>query len=60
MRLLSRERLIGTIAGFLIAVASWMVIIPLKEKIIEYSPIKNTAIIAALLLLVAWWLESKE
>lgn len=58
MKFLTREKLRGTFAGFLIAIASWMMVIPLREKIIEFSPIKNTFILAGILFLIAWWLLS--
>lgn len=57
IKMFPKERLKATLAGFLIAIASWMIVIPLREKIIEFSPVKNTLILALILLFIAWRLE---
>jgi len=49
--MITKQEIKSTIKGFLLAVGSWFIILPLREKIVEISPIKDTLILGILIIL---------
>ena len=58
-KVITRQKIEGTLAGLLISIASWWLVVEIREQILKYSPIKNTILIAVILFAIAWWLEVK-
>lgn len=54
------QRLKDTLKGVLIATATWMIVLPLSERIVDFSPIKDTIIVGVVILtLVIIWDNQK-
>lgn len=53
---LTKDELKATIKGVLLAAGTWMLIFPIKDAIVEYTPLKSTfAIGIALIVFVLFW-----
>lgn len=53
---ISKNELKSTLKGVLIATGTWMLVLPLRDYIIDISPIKDTTIIGiVILLIVIFW-----
>jgi len=46
------QKLKDTLKGVLIATATWMMVLPLSERIIEFTPVKDTLIVGFVILVV--------
>jgi len=53
---ISKGEIKGVAKGLILSIGVWWLAIPLREYLIEFSPIKNTAIIGAILIgIVLFW-----
>ena len=51
------QKLKDTFRGILLATFTWMIVLPLSQKLVDFSPIKDTLIvgIAGLLIILFVW-----
>ena len=48
----------STIKGFFLGIGSWMVVLPLRDWIVEHSPLKNTLALGVIIILVVLFLDN--
>lgn len=46
------QKLKDTLKGVLIATATWMMVLPLSERIVDFFPVKDTLIIGFVILVI--------
>ena len=54
------QKLKDTLKGVLVATATWMIILPLSERIVEFAPIKDTLVIGFVILVAVLLWEGRK
>ena len=54
------QKLKDTLKGVLVATATWMIILPLSERIVEFVPIKDTLVIGFVILVAVLLWEGRK
>jgi len=54
--MITKSEIKSTFKGMLLGIGTWFIVLPLREKIVELSPIKSTLTIGIILLaIVLFW-----
>ena len=56
---ISKHDLIEQFKGILIAVATWMIVIPFRDWILETSPLKNSWMVGVILLIIVLFWKNR-
>lgn len=52
--MITKSEIKTTLKGFMVAIATWLIAIPLADKIVKLSPLKDTFYLGIIILIVLW------